>query len=71
LFFANDSFQHAVYRHIQFLWAMPLFIGILIGRVWLLAQRGEMEDDPVSFVLRDKSLLCLGAVTALVFLLAL
>lgn len=71
LFFANDSFQHAVYRHIQFLWAMPLFIGILIGRVWLLAQRGEMEDDPVSFVLRDKALLCLGAVTALVFLLAL
>jgi len=71
LFFANGNFQHAVYHHIQFLWAMPLFIGILIGRVWLLAQRGEMEDDPVSFVLRDKALLCLGAFTFLVFLLAL
>jgi hypothetical protein len=50
---------------------MPLFISILIGRIWLLAQRGEMEDDPVSFVLRDKALLCLGVVTVLVFLLAL
>ena len=71
LFFANGNFQHAIYRHIQLLWAMPLFIGILIGRIWLLAQRGEMEDDPVSFVLRDKASLCLGAITVLVFLLAL
>jgi 4-hydroxybenzoate polyprenyltransferase len=70
LFFANSSFQHVVYQHWHFLWAMPLFTGILIGRIWLLAQRGEMEDDPVSFVLRDKALLGLGALTAVVFLLA-
>lgn len=71
LFFAEDSFQHAVYHRPVFLWIMPLLVSILIGRIWLLAQRGEMRDDPVTFVLRDRTMLGLGLIAAAAFLLAL
>jgi hypothetical protein len=33
-------------------------------RVWLLASRGELEDDPVSFAVKDRPSLALGAVLA-------
>jgi len=30
-------------------------------RVWLLGSRGEMDDDPVIFALRDRVSLAVGA----------
>lgn len=71
LYFAEGSFQRALYHRPAFLWVMPILVGILVGRVWLLAQRGEMRDDPVSFVLRDRTMLGLGLVAAIAFVLAL
>jgi hypothetical protein len=39
-------------------------------RVWLLAHRGELDDDPVSYALRDTISLVLGALLATCFALA-
>jgi 4-hydroxybenzoate polyprenyltransferase/phosphoserine phosphatase len=51
------------------LWAVCLVLFYWITRVWFLAQRRELNEDPVSFAVRDRvSYLC-GAV-ALVVLLA-
>jgi len=33
-----------------------------IGRVWLLCGRGELNDDPVAFALKDRVSLGLGAI---------
>jgi len=71
LYFAEDSFQHSLYRHPMFLWVIPLLVGVLLGRIWLLAQRGEMRDDPVKFVIGDKVSLGLGVLTAIAFCCAL
>jgi 4-hydroxybenzoate polyprenyltransferase/phosphoserine phosphatase len=71
LYFAEDSFQHGLYKRPGFLWVMPLLVAILIGRIWLVAQRGELNDDPVSFVLRDRAMLGLGLIAAGAFCLAL
>jgi 4-hydroxybenzoate polyprenyltransferase len=72
LYFVDDSFQHSVfYQRPAFLWIMPVLVGILIGRVWLLAQRGEMHDDPVSFAVRDPAMLGLGVIAAIIFILSL
>jgi 4-hydroxybenzoate polyprenyltransferase len=72
LYFADASFQHSVYYHRPaFLWIMPMLVGILVGRVWLLAQRGEMHDDPVSFAVRDPAMLGLAIIAVIVFILAL
>jgi hypothetical protein len=72
LYFADASFQHSVcYHRPAFLWIMPVLVGILVGRVWLLAQRGEMHDDPVSFAVRDPAMLGLGVIAVIVFILSL
>lgn len=59
------------YGQPQFLSAIPVVLSIWLGRIWLLAHRGRMNDDPVSFALRDRISLFLGVLVALLFLAAL
>jgi 4-hydroxybenzoate polyprenyltransferase/phosphoserine phosphatase len=56
----------ALYKHSARLWlVVPLLIYWLF-RVWLLASRGELDDDPVVFAMRDPMSLMVGvAVVAL------
>lgn len=51
------------------LWlALPVLL-YWLGRIWLLAGRGHLLDDPVRFALKDRvSLLCGAAIAALVAL---
>lgn len=43
-----------LYAHADRLWALLPFLLYWISRVWLLAHRGQMHDDPIVFALRDK-----------------
>jgi hypothetical protein len=54
----------------EWLWVVPAVLGIWLPRVWLLASRGEMHDDPVVFAVRDPVSLCLGGVALLAVLVA-
>jgi hypothetical protein len=38
-----------------------VFIGLWLGRVWLLCGRGILNDDPVVFAVSDKISIVLGA----------
>ncbi|MCW6508565.1 UbiA family prenyltransferase [Lichenifustis flavocetrariae] len=71
LFIAQEAQRGVVYHHPKMLWGIPVILSIWVGRIWLLAHRGQMNDDPVSFALRDKSSLLIGAATAVFFFLAL
>lgn len=54
----------------QWLWlAIPLFIHWL-GRIWLLAGRGAVPDDPLNFALRDRASQCSGVLLLLFVYLA-
>jgi 4-hydroxybenzoate polyprenyltransferase len=54
-----------LYSHPQLLWlACPLVLYWSL-RAWLVAQRGEMPDDPILFALRDPVSYVVGALTAL------
>ncbi|HYP88793.1 MAG TPA: UbiA family prenyltransferase [Polyangiaceae bacterium] len=47
------------YRAPSILWLIMPILLYWLGRVWLLAGRGHMQDDPVKFALRDlHSLIC-------------
>jgi hypothetical protein len=35
------------------LWLACPIIGYGVGRIWILANRGVVDEDPVTFVLRD------------------
>lgn len=71
LFLVEEVFRRNAYDNPMILWGVPLALSIWIGRIWLLAHRGEMSDDPVSFALRDRTSLALGAAVAALFLAAL
>lgn len=55
----------ALYRHPSTLWlAVPLIL-LWISRIWLLASRGELNEDPVVFALTDRISLLIGAAVGL------
>ncbi|MCL4775287.1 MAG: UbiA family prenyltransferase [Burkholderiaceae bacterium] len=68
--YVNDAQTAQLYRHQQIIWfACPLML-TWISRVWMLAHRGVMDEDPVIFAVRDRPSLVVGALIALVFLAA-
>lgn len=71
LFLVEELFHRGTYSQPRLLLAVPLLLAVWVGRIWLLAHRGEMRDDPVSFALRDRVSIGLGFAVAFVFVLAL
>lgn len=58
-----------LYRHSTRLWLVVPLLIYWLNRVWLLAGRGELDDDPVVFAMRDPMSLAVGlAVVALAIL---
>jgi hypothetical protein len=59
----------ALYQHAARLWLIVPLLLYWLTRVWLLASRGELDDDPVVFAMRDGVSLAVGAlVVAMAFL---
>jgi 4-hydroxybenzoate polyprenyltransferase len=51
---------HGLYRHPTRMWLMTPLMILWLCRVWLLASRGELDEDPVVFALTDKMSLLMG-----------
>lgn len=69
LYLVNDAFSKAFYSSISYLWIFPGIIFLFLSRIWLVSQRGELNDDPTIFAAKDP--LCqLLAVTLVLSLLA-
>ncbi|MDN4172681.1 UbiA family prenyltransferase [Nocardioides sp. SOB77] len=68
--FVDDPGTAQLYRHPQLLWfAVPVLLWWLM-RVWLLAHRGQMDEDPILFAIKDRrSVICAGSIVA-IFLVA-
>jgi len=65
--YINDPHTAELYRHVEVIWlACPLLL-TWISRVWMLAHRGFMNEDPVVFAARDRISLVLAALTVVVF----
>ena len=55
----------ALYRHSGRLWLIVPFMLYWLNRVWLLASRGELDEDPVIFAIRDRVSLGVAACIAI------
>jgi 4-hydroxybenzoate polyprenyltransferase len=53
--YINSDAVTALYRHESILWLICPLILYWIGRVWLLARRGQIHDDPIVFAIRDRT----------------
>jgi 4-hydroxybenzoate polyprenyltransferase len=68
--YIQDPNTSGLYSNPRIIWlACPLLL-YWISRVWILAHRGEMHDDPVVFAIRDRVSLIVGGLFGLVFWLA-
>jgi 4-hydroxybenzoate polyprenyltransferase len=56
----------ALYAHPERLWLLCPVMLYWVGRVWVLAHRGLVNEDPLVFALRDKVSYWVGFVAALV-----
>jgi 4-hydroxybenzoate polyprenyltransferase/phosphoserine phosphatase len=58
----------ALYRYPDRLWFLNPCLVYWLGRLWLLAHRNEVHDDPVVFTITDKSFYATGAAAVAVLL---
>ena len=55
-----------LYGHANRLWLLVPVLLLWISRVWLLASRGELHEDPVVYAITDRRSWLLGAIAAAV-----
>lgn len=68
--YIQDTATTALYREPHVIWlACPLLL-FWITRVWMLTHRGQMNDDPVVFAIRDRISQAIGLAFTLVFWIA-
>lgn len=53
LYFNFEVSGKGLYRTPEWLYIIPAILMLWISRVWLLAQRGVLDEDPVEFALTD------------------
>ncbi|HEY8119758.1 MAG TPA: UbiA family prenyltransferase [Myxococcota bacterium] len=59
-----------LYRTPDVLWALIPLLVYWAGRMWLLAQRGELDDDPILFTTRDPGSYLVAALALATFAVA-
>lgn len=64
LYVTNDAYPIDAYRHPAWLWGISPLVFLWTSRIWLKSHRGDLDDDPVSFALRDPPSILLGALVA-------
>jgi 4-hydroxybenzoate polyprenyltransferase/phosphoserine phosphatase len=60
LYIIGEAGPSGLYSQPQFLWGAPVMLTMWLCRVWLLANRAELDDDPVSFAVKDPLSLAIG-----------
>ena len=69
-FYIYGSGAAGLYHHPGRMWLMTPLMIFWLSRVWLLASRGELDEDPVVFAVTDRMSLLIGAGIALIAVLA-
>ncbi|MHB1023779.1 MAG: UbiA family prenyltransferase [Acidobacteriaceae bacterium] len=69
--YINAMSDMQLYHHPKRLWLLTPILILWISRVWLLASRGQLDEDPVVFALTDRRSMLLGVLAALVVVLSL
>jgi 4-hydroxybenzoate polyprenyltransferase len=66
-----SGLNNQLYQHTTRLWLLLPVLLLWISRLWLLASRGELDEDPVVYAITDKRSLFLGVLVVVIVLAAL
>ena len=70
LYLTFDAFNQNFYGDPRWLWGFPVSLFLWTTHIWLVGHRGELDEDPVAFALKDRTSLILGGIATGCFLLA-
>lgn len=59
--YINGDYAVGIYRHPAVLWLVCPLLLYWVSRMWMLAHRGEMHEDPVLFAVHDVTSWLVGA----------
>jgi 4-hydroxybenzoate polyprenyltransferase len=68
--YINSREVVALYRRPTILWLVGPCLLYWITRIWLLAHRGEMDEDPILFTVKDRTSYLVGGLVATVIIVA-
>jgi hypothetical protein len=68
--YVNSNEVHALYSRPEILWLQCPLMLYWISLAWLLAYRGQMQEDPVVFALRDIRSYVVGLMIGIVMVMA-
>jgi 4-hydroxybenzoate polyprenyltransferase/phosphoserine phosphatase len=68
--YVNSPEIEVLYSRPKVIWMLCVLMLYWISRVWMIAQRGLMHDDPVVFALKDRQSLGVGLLAAVAVALA-
>ncbi len=71
VFYIQNEVAASLYAHHTRLWLLFPVLLLWLNRLWLLASRGELHEDPVVYALTDKRSLLLGVLVVAIVLSAL
>jgi 4-hydroxybenzoate polyprenyltransferase len=66
--YINSREISQLYNHPQFLWGCVPLLLYWVTRIWFLAHRGKMQDDPIVFTVRDRASYLVGILIVLLAL---
>jgi 4-hydroxybenzoate polyprenyltransferase/phosphoserine phosphatase len=66
ILYVNSHEVTSLYQYPKRLWLIAPLLILWISWVWLLASRGELDEDPVIFALSDRMSLLIGAAVSLI-----
>ncbi len=61
IYMGNSQAVDQLYRRPQALWLVCPLLLYWVTRAWFLAERGQIDDDPVAFAIRDRMTWLIGA----------
>jgi 4-hydroxybenzoate polyprenyltransferase len=68
--YINSPEIQPLYSRPKVIWILCVLMLYWISRVWMIAQRGAMHDDPVVFALKDRQSLGIAALAVVTVVLA-
>lgn len=68
--YINNPDITRIYKNPQWLWLVPPLLLYWVSRLWMKTHRGEIDDDPVVFAIRDWQSLVVVVIAAILFSLA-
>lgn len=68
--YINSPDIKGLYTHPEMMWPACLIMLYWVSRVWIIAHRGNMDDDPIVFALKDKASMVCGILMGIFMMLA-